>query len=99
MKSFFVVIFFCFSIISIADTEIKGLDSKIRKVSVGMKKNKVVSILGSDFFVVLATNEQVVLEYSNNDTSFYKLVFVDDKLKELKRERFKRRIPIFKGYE
>ncbi|MEJ5053908.1 hypothetical protein [Sphingobacterium sp. MYb382] len=87
MKKFILLLMICMSTVASFAKEIKDIDTSVKKVRIGMKMKKVISIMGDSYQIISVREGVVVLGYTATDnTSIYKLRFVDDKLKELDKD-------------
>lgn len=86
MKNFILLIFICVTTSCSSYKGITSTDNNIKKVSVGMKKKKVISIMGDNYEVLAAREGVMTLGYKSPHNGIYKLVFVRDKLKEWNKE-------------
>lgn len=66
---------------------IKNIDDNVKKINVGMTQKKVVSILGNDYEITSSKDNTETLAYKTSSYGIYKLVFVDDKLKEWNKDQ------------
>lgn len=87
MKKFILLLLICISTAASFAKEKQDIDTSVKKVRIGMKKKKVISIMGDSYQIISVREGVVVLGYTATDnTSIYKLRFVDDKLKELDKD-------------
>lgn len=93
MKNIFLLVLVCIMISCSSNKGIANTDKNMKKVNVGMSRKKVVSILGEDYEILSSRNNTYVLGYKTTDDGLYKLVFVNDKLKEWNKE-WNRKRPI-----
>lgn len=68
---------------------IVNIDDNMKKISVGMTKKKVISVLGQDYGVISSKDKTTTLGYKTSDGGLYRLVFIDDKLKEWRKDHFR----------
>lgn len=61
-------------------------DNNIRKVNIGMNKDEVIKIMGKNYEVIGARENNITLGYKSISDGIYKLYFEDNKLKEWDKE-------------
>ncbi len=86
MKKFFLLLMICLSINILNAKDIKSVENSIKKVKIGMKMKKVISLMGADYELISAKESVLVLAYTTEDKGRYKLVFAEEKLKELSKD-------------
>lgn len=63
-----------------------NIEDNMKKISVGMTKRKVISILGHDYEMISSKDKTITLGDKSSDGGLYRLVFMDDKLKEWRKD-------------
>ena len=86
MKKFFLLILAGIILSCSSYNKVAGTDHQMKKVSPGMSRKKVISIMGKNYEVIAAKNDTYILGYKASENGFYKLVFEDNKLKEWTKE-------------
>lgn len=87
MRIFFLAILTCVMVACSASKSLMDMDNDIKKISVGMSKKKVISILGNDYEVISFKERTSTLRYKSPNHGIYRLVFVDDRLNEWSKDR------------
>ncbi|MDQ0967694.1 hypothetical protein QFZ20_003097 [Flavobacterium sp. W4I14] len=87
MRKFFLAILTCVMVACSASKSLMDMDNGIKKISIGMSKKKVISILGNDYEVISSKERTSTLGYKNPNHGIYRLVFVDDRLNEWSKDR------------
>ncbi|MDL2290173.1 hypothetical protein LJB95_02080 [Paludibacteraceae bacterium OttesenSCG-928-F17] len=68
--------------------DITRVDNNMKKLSIGMKKERVSSIMGKDYEIIASKEGIIVLGYKSPDNGIYKLTFVNGRLTEWEKEWF-----------
>lgn len=82
MRKIILIILTCVVASCSATKGIMDTDNNMKKISVGMTKKKVISILGDDYEITSSKDRTLILGYKSSNNGIYRLVFVDDKLRE-----------------
>lgn len=86
MKNIMLIILTCVVASCSATKGIINIEDNMKKISVGMTKRKVISILGHDYEMISSKDKTITLGYKSSDGGSYRLVFMDDKLKEWRKD-------------
>ncbi|MFZ4861741.1 hypothetical protein ACL9RF_06100 [Sphingobacterium sp. Mn56C] len=91
-----VVLFFLLALLGSAAVakDSKDVDRAIKKVRIGMTMKKVISLVGDSYTLLSAKEGVTVWGYTAADKGVYTLVFVADKLKELRKDYYRGWFPI-----
>ncbi|MDH6307654.1 putative nucleic acid binding AN1-type Zn finger protein [Dysgonomonas sp. PFB1-18] len=89
MKKIILLILICIATSCASHKDIASTDNNMKKVTTGMSKKKVISIMGDNYEVISSQNNTYTLGYKTADNGVYKLVFTDDKLVKWNKEQRK----------
>jgi len=89
MKKIMLIILTCVVASCSATKGIINIDDNMKKISVGMTKKKVISVLGHHYEVISSKERTITLGYKAPNNGIYRLVFVDNKLKEWSKDHLR----------